>query len=56
MHMYGFLLLFNGDSAPLRDIGLQNLSNLNIDLSMWLRSNVMAHQWTPHIFCPINVY
>ncbi len=39
--------------AHLRDINFQNLSNLDIDLSRLLRSNVIT--WTPDIFFRINV-
>ncbi len=40
------LLMFNGNiwpnSAPLQDISFQNLSDLDIDLSRSLKSNVIA--------------
>ena len=39
--IYGFLLMFNGNivpnCAPLRDIRLQNLSDLDLDLSRSLK-------------------
>ncbi len=42
--IYGFLLMFNSNRglnwAPLRDISLQNLGDLDFDLSRYSRSNV----------------
>ena len=43
------------NSAPLRDIKFQNLSDLDIDLPRSLRLNVMTPNDSPYICFPINV-
>ncbi len=54
--LYGFLLLFNNNiwpscnSAPLRDLSFQNLSDLNIELSKLLRSNVITSIYYAYAF------
>ncbi len=50
---YGFLLVSNcntwPNSAPLQDISFQNLSDLDINLSRSLRSNVIAPMDPPYM-------
>ncbi len=60
---YGFLLLFNSNiwaiSAPVRDISFQNLSDLDIDHSRSLSSNVIASMDSPYMLsyhCLIVTY
>ena len=51
--IYGFLLMFNSNiwpnSAPLRDMSFQNLSDLEIDLSRSMGSNVITPIDYPYI-------
>ena len=61
--IYGFPLLFNSNIcpilAPLRDIGFQNLSDIDTDLSRSLRSNVIASMDSPYMLpylCLIVTY
>ncbi len=58
--MYEFLLVVNIYSntwpnlTDLRDISLQNLNDLDIDLQGH-SSQMQSHQWTPHTRFSINV-
>ena len=51
--IYAFLLMFNNkiwpNFAPLQDIRVRNLSDLEIDLSRYSRSNVMMLLDSPYM-------
>ncbi len=53
LQVYDFLLVFNRNiwpnPAPLQDLSFQNLINLDIDLSMSLRTNMITPMDSPYM-------